>query len=202
MKKLLRILSTVFMLACNFLAVYLPINGLSTEAISDKLSTLITPAGFTFIIRSVIYIGILLVTYLFLANKLQLSKKTIQRYITGSLANGLWIIAWHYQNLHLSILLIVLLLLSLIMIDRDIRTNVTMHHYNLVRNAFLLYFGWVQIATLLMTTIYMIYQLGWISNTTTWWPILIIILAGFANFLIIWKEKRVITALVGVRALW
>ena len=201
MKKLGWVVATLFMLVANFLAIYLPLAGVTTEQLSDKLSTLITPAGFTFAIWSVIYILMLVVTFLFVTNKISLPKKAYNWYIISCLANGLWIVCWHYQNLHLSMIVILVLLFSLIMIDRSIRTQTTMPHYNLVRNSFLVYLWWVQIATLLMTTIYAIYQLNILSSTNIIFPIILIIIAGFINALVISKEKRIATSLVGIWAL-
>ena len=81
MKKLGWVVATLFMLAANFLAIYLPLAGVTTEQLSDKLSTLITPAGFTFAIWSVIYILMLVVTFLFVTNKISLSQKAYHWYI-------------------------------------------------------------------------------------------------------------------------
>ena len=201
MKKLVWVVATLCMLLANFLAIYLPLAGITTEQLSNNLSTLITPAGFTFAIWSMIYILMLVVTFLFVTNKISLPKKAYNWYIISCLANGLWIVCWHYQNLHLSLLVILVLLFSLIMIDRSIRTNVTMPHYNFVRNSFLFYLGWVQIATLIMTTVYLIYQLNIISNTNIIFPIILLIIAGFINALVISKEKRIATAVVGIWAL-
>jgi hypothetical protein len=86
-------------------------------------------------------------------------------YIVSALANGLRIVARHYQNLHLSVLIIVALLVSLIIIDRILVANASsIAYFPRVRGIILLYFGRVQIATLLMTTIYAQYQLGLITG--------------------------------------
>ena len=53
---------TLFALVMNYLATSLPLNGMSTKALSDGLSTLITPAGFTFGIWSLIYVGVIILT--------------------------------------------------------------------------------------------------------------------------------------------
>jgi hypothetical protein len=82
-------------------------------------------------------------------------------YIVSALANGLRIVVRHYQNLHLSVLIIVALLVSLIFIDRTLLSHKSsISYFPRVRGIVLLYFGRVQIATLLMTTIYAQYQLG------------------------------------------
>lgn len=126
MNKFLWILATVFMFAMNYLAISLPLGGISTGELSDKLTTLITPAGFTFAIWSVIYLGILVVSFLYLFKKKVILKTSFKRYLLSCLANGLWILAWHVQNLHAAMILMLVLLVSLIMFDLSIK-----HHKNL-----------------------------------------------------------------------
>gem|GEM_PF-3719303 len=46
-----------------------------------------------------------------------------------------------------------------------------------MRSILLVYFGWVQIASLLMTTIYLTYGLEWITTETLWRSVLVIVLA-------------------------
>gem|GEM_PF-6111696 len=83
------------------------------------------------------------------------------RYIISAFANGLRIVVRHYQNLHLSMIIILALLICLIVIDRMLVANKTsIDYFPRVRGTILLYFGWVQIATLLLATIYAQYQLG------------------------------------------
>lgn len=81
-------------------------------------------------------------------------------YIISALANGLRIVARHYQNLHLSMILMLVLLVSLIIMDRDMlsyRDRITSYHR--VRASILIYIGWVNIASLVMLMMYLQYQL-------------------------------------------
>lgn len=198
-----RLLSTIIMLVLNTLATTLPLNWLSTKDLSDTLSTLITPAGFTFAIWSVIYLGLIWLTVAILTKKIMLPDRVIIWYIVSSLANGLRIVARHYQSLHLAMIIILVLLVSLIIIDRTLVTNQSsISYFPRVRGSILLYFGRVQIATLLMTTIYAQYQLGLLTGYEVPAGMAVIILAWCANLLIICREKNIITSLVALRALW
>jgi hypothetical protein len=153
------------MLVLNTLATTLPINGLSTGDLSDTLSTLITPAGFTFSIWSIIYLGLIGLTIAVVSKKITLPDRAMIWYIVSALANGLRIVARHYQNLHLSMILMLVLISSLIIIDRTLVANSSsIAYFPRVRGSILLYFGRVQIATLLMTTIYAQYQLGLLTG--------------------------------------
>ncbi len=201
--RLTRLLSTIIMLVLNTLAMSLPLNGLSTKDLSDILSTLITPAWFTFSIWSLIYLGIIGLTVGVLTKKIHLPDRAMIWYAISALANGLWIVAWHYQNLYFAMILILVLLISLIFVDRSIIANrKSIAYFSRVRGSILLYFWWVQIATLLMTTIYLQYQLGWIRWYETSAGMAVLILAWCINILIICREKTIITSLVGIRALW
>jgi len=201
--RLAPLFSTIIMLVLNTLATTLPINGLSTGDLSDTLSTLITPAGFTFSIWSIIYLGLIGLTIAVVSKKITLPDRVMIWYIVSSLANGLRIVARHYQNLHLAMIIILVLLVSLIIIDRTLVENQpSIAYFPRVRGSILLYFGRVQIATLLMTTIYAQYQLGLLTGYEGVAGMAVIILAWCANLLIICREKNIITSLVALRALW
>lgn len=201
MNKFLRILATLFMFAMNYLSVQLPINGISTADVSAKFSTLITPAGFTFAIWSLIYLGILIVSLLYLFRKKVILKTSFKRYILSCLANALRIVARQYQNLHAAMALILVLLVSLIMFDLSIKHRTDLNYYTIIRNTFLLYFGRVQIATLLMTTIYLSYALWWNPASTLYRAIGCIIAAWVINTIVLQKEKNITTCIVAMRAL-
>ncbi len=201
--RLARLFSTIIMLVLNTLSTTLPLNGMSTKDLSDILSTTITPAGFTFAIWSVIYLGLIWLTFAILTKKIILPDRVMIWYIISALANGLRIVARHYQSLHLAMIIILVLLVSLIIIDRTLVANSSsIAYFPRVRGSILLYFGRVQIATLLMTTIYVQYQLGLLTGYEVPAGMAVIILAWCANLLIICREKNIITSLVALRALW
>ena len=193
--RLARLLSTITMIALNSLANVLPINNITTGDLSDTVSTVISPAGFTFGIWAIIYLGLIWLTLAVVTKKITL--------IISALANGLRIVARHYQNLHLAMIIILILLISLIIIDRTLITHKdSISYFPRVRGSILLYFGRVQIATLVMTTIYAQYQLGILTGYEIPAGMAVIILAWCANLLIICREKNIITSLVALRALW
>ena len=53
--KFLAIITYALVLTVNFLANYLPINGILTNEISDRYESLFTPPGYIFIIWGLIY---------------------------------------------------------------------------------------------------------------------------------------------------
>jgi translocator protein len=198
---ILQFLSTIFMFVMNTIAIVLPLNGVTTKELSDTFTTLITPAGFTFSIWSVIYLWLLILTIAILIGKLKLPKITLSRYICSCLCNGLWIVAWHYGNLHLSILLMLGILWSLIMVDRSM-IGKPIEYYPFVRAIFLTYLWWIVVASLLNTLIYMKYQLGIVGGYETIIAIVALCFAAAINIYTINKEKNIATAVVFVWAMY
>lgn len=133
------------MLTMNFLANALPLNGKTTGDLSKQWNNEFVPAGYTFSIWGVIYLLIIV----FLIKGLLQPKNNSELSKTGwllpvsCLLNGLWIVAWHYEQLPLSIIIIVLMLLSLLFINQRIK-NASV----LVKATFGLYLGWLCIATI------------------------------------------------------
>lgn len=199
--RIIWVVMTVIMVTINALATTQSRNGVTTWQLSDSLSTLITPAWWTFAIWSVIYLWIGLIAVLVARSQINLSRHIIRAYVISCLCNAAWIVVWQYGYLTAAMLIIVWLLASLIMIDQYIQKHEVEYFTGWFRSIFLVYFWWVQIATLLMTTIYLIYGLWWITADTLWWPILVIVLAGVSNLLIIWRAGRIETSLVALWAL-
>ena len=111
---ILNALALVAVLTVNALANILPINGMNTGELSALYPSLFTPAGFTFSIWSVIYL--LLIG--FVIKQRSISGNTYFTelslwFLLSCLANASWILAWHYQFLFASVLIMILLLFSL-----------------------------------------------------------------------------------------
>jgi hypothetical protein len=140
----------LFALLLNGLANFLPINGLSTGLISDMYENYFAPAGFTFSIWALIYS--LLAGYVVwrLTNLQQSEDHPKNRFlyrvdiafIISNIANGMWILSWHYLSFYVSLAMMFVILISLAYInlqfkrDKDISTI-----------PFRVYFGWIIIAT-------------------------------------------------------
>jgi benzodiazapine receptor len=84
-------------IAVNGAANALPINGLTTGAVSDLYPNLFTPAGFAFSIWGLIYSGLLaFLVRILITSDTQLVSKLFPWFAINSLANMAWIFAWHY----------------------------------------------------------------------------------------------------------
>lgn len=150
-------ISFIVMLTLNGLAGSSTLlGGVNTAAVSDRFQNLFTPAGFTFAIWGIIYLLLpLFVLYVFgvgRRKKSSISDQTlakIARLATINFAlNATWILAWQYQVLWLSVLLIVAILATLGMIVSVLRTiDIKGGEYLQVQLPFSIYFGWITVAT-------------------------------------------------------
>ena len=94
------------------------------------------------------------------------------------LLNALWIIAWHYEQLPLSVLIIAGMLIALLVINR----NLLNFSPGLTRAAFGIYLGWICIATIANVTALLVnYNWGaWGISQEAWTIIMIATGAGIA----------------------
>jgi len=204
-KKLVNVLTFVFALVFNGLASTLPLNGRDTGQISDMYPTLFTPAGYVFSIWGVIYLGLIaLVVYGATKRGDEVTDKLGYWFAASSIFNGLWIIAWHYDWLWLSIVLMLGILGSLIAVYERLgigRTTASGAETWLVRVPISIYLGWISVATIANVSV-LAYANGW----TGWgvaesaWTVLMIVVGGLLNTLMIWRRREVAYGLVYVWA--
>ncbi|NJN34008.1 MAG: hypothetical protein HC817_06925 [Saprospiraceae bacterium] len=151
----LRIINTVsFMgvVAVNFLAVSLPLNGLTPGEISAKFQSEFAPAGYTFSIWSIIYGLILGITIWQFVGKNQLKEDAIAkigfRFSANAFLNAAWLFAWHFLQLGLSVVLMVGILYSLIQLNNVISFQILpeLNARKWLKAAFGIYLGWICIA--------------------------------------------------------
>ncbi len=138
----------------NFLSNALPINGQTMPQISAKYPSLFTPAGFTFAIWGVIYLG-LLAFVIWQALPAQRSNDKVARLSTwfqiNCVMNAGWIVLWHYDLLALSLLFMFVILATLILIYRTLIANIDTAPFTehlVLYLPFSLYTGWITLATI------------------------------------------------------
>jgi hypothetical protein len=158
MKPTLNILSLILVLVVNVLADALPFNGRTTGEVSAKYGNLFVPAGFTFSIWGLIYL--LLIGFAVYQSRGLFRKEGKQEdylaqigpwFAISCLANALWLAAWHYEQLALSVLVMLALLSSLLVIYVKLQRSGASTGPGekwLVRLPFSVYLGWVSIATI------------------------------------------------------
>ncbi len=202
----LAIVSTILfamMVAVNYLAVALPINGITPGEVSDSYPNLFAPAGFTFSIWGLIYTLLFGFTiYQWFLTKREeaapyLSK--VQTYfILSSAFNISWVFAWHYQIIPVSLLLIVGMLLSLgLLINRLREVRLEKWNYALVRLPFSIYFGWLTVATIANVTVLLV-SLKWngFGISEEIWTVAVLLIGAIIGILTALRNRDIPYALV------
>lgn len=189
--QILSVLGLVGVLVVNFLANALPINGQTTAEISDRYPVLFTPAGYVFSIWGVIYLLLIaFVVYSFTKQGASDSRVAAvgPLFALSCLFNALWIFAWHYNQILLSLGIMLALLLTLIAIYLRIRRRgaplAGASATWLVLVPFSVYLGWISVATIANVSA-LLYDIGWAGwgiPPATWTVIMLLIGAALALF--------------------
>jgi len=142
------------MIVMNYLANSLPLNGKTTGELSAQYPNLFVPAGITFSIWGVIYL--LLAAFVILQFR-QKNKSIVNSigwaFAISCLLNSLWIVAWHYELLLLSVGIMFGLLGALIYINQKLRN----YPLGLIKGVFGIYLGWICIAAIANVTAALVY---------------------------------------------
>ncbi len=148
------IAALIVVLVVNALSGAVPLNNQTMPEISAKYPSLFTPAGFTFSIWGLIYLS-LIAFVIYQALPAQRGDAGIARisawFKLNCLANALWIFAWHYDQLLLSLALMLVILASLVVIYRRlgiVDSGQGRAQRWLVQFPFGLYTGWITVATI------------------------------------------------------
>lgn len=203
------------MFGVNALANYLPINGYTTGALSNLYPNLFVPDGFTFSIWSIIYlwlvvfIGYITSTLVWLPPIDQRYKRVVSilpLFWLSCLLNAAWILAWHYLQVFLSVIIMVALLITLISIFGKIqmqRAHPRKRDHLLAEVPFIIYLGWISVATIANTTTLLV-KMGYKGaplSEATWSIIMMIIAMGFGIWMSV-RHHRPAYAMVICWALW
>lgn len=195
----------ILMVVMNGLANALPINGVTSGEVSDKYFNLFAPAGITFSIWGLIYVLLGIYTiYQIVAlrnredyERLHLSKINILYCVTSG-ANALWILAWHFQVMWLSLILITIILVGLIFIRLELaQVSLKAKEKWLIRLPFSVYFGWLTIATIANVTVLLV-SLDWngFGLSPVFWTVIVLIVGIIISGVTMFRFKDIAYALV------
>jgi len=209
------IIAVIITIIVNGLANLLPIGGKNTAELSDNIPNLFVPAGITFSIWGIIYVLIILFA-IYLAKDLFKKEKTTTPFlekisylfILSSLANIIWIFLWHYEQVLLSLLAMLVLFGSLLVMY--LRLNIGKEEVSLKEKLFIhvpisVYIGWITVATIANVTAFLV-TIGWngFGVSEEIWTMLVMIVAAIITILILIKRKDcaysavIIWALIGI----
>jgi len=195
--KIVNLLFFGFMVFMNYLANALPINGKTTGQLSAQYPNLFVPAGITFSIWGIIYLLLLLWV---IVPFFQQGRDVMQRigwlFALSCLLNALWIVAWHYEQLPLSLVIMLGLLITLVLLMQKMLPTAGI----LDKAAFGIYLGWICIATIANVTALLVnYNWGgWGLSHQTWAILLISVGLGITLFTML----RFNNPFIGLVVIW
>ncbi len=185
--KLIKVLNAaafLTMITVNALANILPINSITTGEVSDSYPNLFAPAGITFAIWGAIYLLLaMFVLYSFgiFKGKSGYSDRLIAKikycFAISSIANILWIFAWHYNKIGISVLLMLAIFVSLMFAYRRInKESLTTKERIFVGVPFSVYFGWISVALIANITVYLV-STNWdgFGIESNMWTVMVIV---------------------------
>ncbi len=168
----------------NGLANALPINGVTTGDLSDSYDVFFVPAGYVFSIWAIIY-SFLIAYIVYQARPSQKTNEMHRRiapwFLVNCVANAGWIMAWHYQFVTVSLILMLVILGTLLPIYLILGTGqykVTRSENLLMRVPFSLYFAWITVATVAnFTTFFVFIDWGGLGVSPMLWGIIMLVVA-------------------------
>lgn len=199
--KLWAVVTFIIMIAANVLANILPINDITTGELSDYYANLFAPAGYTFSIWGLIYLllFIYVVYQFFVKPKYESTISKINIYfIISSLANTAWIFAWHYQQIFISLLLMIVILYSLIKIADILKKEKFSFSENLMLSVpFSVYFGWITVATIANVVVFLVsVNWGGFGIEAGVWTMIVLIVGAIIGILRSLQDRKVAYTLV------
>lgn len=213
LKKLaiLNFLSVILSLIISFLAQTGRINGKTIGEISDRYSNLFIPADYAFSIWGLIYISLLILSGFMLHQAFsngkytEFIKNTSGWFIVANIATSLWVFAWLYEFIGLSVILMFLILAKLlkIIINNEMeKWDAPIQIIAFYWWPICLYSGWISVA--------LIANMASFLNVTGWdgavfteveWTVIMIGVAVVINLLMIHLRNMREFGAVGIWAL-
>ena len=206
--KTLVVASYLGTLAVNILANTLPINNITTGAVSDSYPNLFAPAGISFSIWGVIYLllGLFVLYTLGVFKDVTRQKKVIDQvseyFIISSVANMLWIFSWHYDQILASMFFMIVILVCLVKIASALgRRNLRGKEYIFLELPFSVYFGWITVATIANVTVLLV-SIGWggFGLSDAFWTVAVIAIGTVIGIWRMAKDKSIAYGLVFIWA--
>ena len=195
--KYLNLILFTAMIVMNYLANTLPLNGKTTGDISNAWPNLFTPAGVTFSIWGIIYILLVIFCVIQFTTSYQVAITRVGwLFGLSCVFNSLWIVAWHYERLPLSLILMAGLLICLIWNNIFIKDLPD----GFIKAGFGVYLGWICIATIANITVLLVSN-GWqgFGLSEQNWAIIMIVVGAVIISLTIWRMSN---PYIGLAVVW
>jgi len=154
--KILNITGFIVMVAVNAVFSIVPASGRTVAEISDKYTNLFAPAPFTFLIWGLIYFSLLLfIIYQMTKGAGKALKRIGILFFFSTLLNSAWVVAWSFELIGLSLVIMTILLLMLMAVYIKLGKDRYGTSLIFVRFPFKLYFAWISIAAIADFTVFL-----------------------------------------------
>ncbi|NDJ60597.1 MAG: tryptophan-rich sensory protein [Chloroflexi bacterium] len=194
--------------AVNYVSQALPLNNQTSAEIANRFeNNFFFPANYAFSIWGIIYVG-LAAFAIYQALPSQRENPLLRRigflFVIGSIANMGWLVAFHFDQHVISLVMMVTLLVILVTVYIRIRPAgyaATLADRLAIRVPFSLYFGWITVATIANAT-YVLLDLGWdgLGIAFTTWGAIMIVVGAVVSGVIAYRFKDIAYAAVIVWA--
>ena len=186
-RSILVILATFATIAFNGLAATGYVNGVTPAEISDRLPTVITPAGYAFSIWSLIYLGLTAfsIYQAFPGNRQRFSGvRTL--YIASCVLNCAWIYFWHHGYVGVCTILIFALAGVLITFVAKFKDAANLTEAIFVKATLGIYAGWVTVASIVNLFVFL-RSIGSEAAGSVSLGVMAVILATATAIAVTWK---------------
>ncbi|MCK0132857.1 tryptophan-rich sensory protein [Arenibacter sp. S6351L] len=209
---IINLLSVILVIAVNYVSQAVRINDTTIGELSQRYTNLFTPASYAFAIWGLIFLGLLayalfqIKVVFFDEKELAYIEQTGYWFAFANVLNGMWVIAFAYEYMGLTVIIMAGILISLLRII--INTNMELWDAPKGIIAFswwpiCLYSGWITVATIANIALYLT-KIGWSGGflTEVQWTIVLMVVATLINLVIIYKRNMREFAAVGVWAMF
>jgi hypothetical protein len=196
LRQLANVLTVILALTVNALAALLPLNGQDPGQISDRLPTYFTPAGYVFSIWSLIFLSWIAFA-IYQALPAQRDNPRLRNlgylFALSNVFNAIWLFCWHYNQLGLSVVIMLILLGLLIASYLALnvgRTSSTGAEKWFVDVPFSIYLGWISVATIANFSAWL-YSIQWdgLGIAPQTWSVIMIVIASVLGTLMTFLRR-------------
>jgi benzodiazapine receptor len=207
-RQIANFIALIGVLAVNFLAEAIPLNGLTSAQIANRYPDLLYfPANYAFSIWSVIY-TFLIAFGIYQALPAQRENSALRRigwlFVASCIFNAAWLISFHYLQFAFSMIMMVALLITLVTIY--LRLGIGVEAVSratkwLIHVPFSLYLGWITAATI-TNAAYVLTDAGWsgFGIDAQTWALLMLAITGLLAGYIVYTRRDIAYGLVIVWA--
>lgn len=203
-RQFINIVGLVFVFIINGAAEAIPLNGQTSAEISNRLPIYFVPANYVFSIWGVIYVLLTIFT-VYQALPSQRENPYLRKigywFALTCLANGTWLVLFHYNQFPLSLVAMLILLAALIVIYTRIEVGkvaVSNATRWCIQIPFSVYLGWITVATVANAS-YVLSDAGWNGfgiSGPVWAAIMLVVAAVITLTIIVTRRDAAYTAVL------